>query len=280
MPAETPAAVTILPRSTTRSSTGIGAELCEVAHGAPVGGGVHALQHAGRRRARASRCTPTWSTGSWDGLGAPSRAAAGRSSWRACRGRRAPPGRRRWTRRRRRRPRRRPVPDVGAERPRCLAATKTISAPGRRESTSYGPMASRAVKRSKRAMAIFMRCPFPVRAPGNDADRLRDSPGAIVETRGTWCGTLPKPTAAATSSSPSVVLSSSRRAASRRAALDVRGRRAAGLALEHTCEVAGAHRAAGGEGGHRQVRGRDGRPPTPGGRAAGCAPPPARRAAR
>ena len=34
--------------------------------------------------------------------------------------------------------------------------TKTTSAPGRRESTSYGPMASSAVKRSKRAIAIFM----------------------------------------------------------------------------------------------------------------------------
>ena len=89
---------------------GIGAELCQVAHGAPVGGGVHALQQAGRRqheRAGAHRGGPLRR-----GMDSthPVELAAGRSSWRACRGRRAPPARRRWTRRRRRRPRRRPCP--------------------------------------------------------------------------------------------------------------------------------------------------------------------------
>ena len=39
--------------------------------------------------------------------------------------------------------------------PAC-SATKTISASGRRPRVSYGPTASRAVKRSKRTMAICM----------------------------------------------------------------------------------------------------------------------------
>src|SRR5439155_6222868 len=68
-------------------------------------------------------------------------------------------------------------------------ATKRSSAPGRRESTSYGPMASRAVSRSKIRIAICTSPTLPMvgqtgdstpsRAPDDNAGAVGGAPDAL-----------------------------------------------------------------------------------------------------
>ncbi len=62
MPAETPAAVTILPSNTTRSATGSAPSRAQLLERQPVARGALARRAARRRRGSASRCTRTSST--------------------------------------------------------------------------------------------------------------------------------------------------------------------------------------------------------------------------
>ena len=202
------------------------------------------VEQAGRRQHAASRCTPTSSTGcvgwtrrtqSSSGSVGRHRARAGAAGHDAARRRCGDVGEG-------------GAGDDGAFRCRCgtsalLAPTKTISAPGRRESTSYGPMASRAVKRSKRAMAIFMRCLLsgsgaqemtPVGSGAHPERSLKDAVHG-GERRRSRRRRRPRRGRASCSRAAGARASSA-------CSLDERGRRAADLALEHAREVARAHR--------------------------------------
>src|SRR4051794_3879591 len=129
------------------------------------------------------------------------------------------------------------------------AATKSTCAPGRRDSTSYGPTASSAVKRSNRAIAICIWCssrvePVSVRgrahaqpAVEGAAHRLDGAEAAVVRDGVELLARGLEPQAR--------VVDPDR--------LDIRARRHPDLAREGAREVALAHVGAGRERGNRQV---------------------------